>query len=57
MTWPAEALPYFKRQETWEGGETAFRGGAGPIGTRHSRYEDPLIDAVGAADTVVIRIQ
>src|SRR5690606_20905774 len=25
----AEVLPYFKRNETWEGGETAHRGGRG----------------------------
>ena len=42
----ADALPYFKRQETWEGGETEFRGGSGPIATRRSRYADPLVDAV-----------
>ena len=42
----ANALPYFKRQETWEGGEDAYRGGAGPLYTRKSRYADPLIEAV-----------
>ena len=26
-----EVLPYFKRIETWEGGESAFRGGSGPM--------------------------
>src|SRR5450759_1196956 len=29
-TWSyANVLPYFKRQETWEGGEDAYRGGNG----------------------------
>jgi choline dehydrogenase/4-pyridoxate dehydrogenase len=42
----AHALPYFKRQETWEGGETAYRGGSGPLYSRVSRYADPLIDAM-----------
>jgi choline dehydrogenase-like flavoprotein len=26
-----EMLPYFKRVEQWEGGETALRGGSGPV--------------------------
>jgi choline dehydrogenase-like flavoprotein len=26
-----EVLPYFKRFESWEGGETATRGGSGPL--------------------------
>jgi choline dehydrogenase/4-pyridoxate dehydrogenase len=38
-------LPYFRRQETWEGGEDAYRGGAGPLTTRFSRYADPMVDA------------
>ena len=40
-----EVLPYFRRQESWEGGATLFRGGDGPIATRKSRYQDPLVDA------------
>ncbi|MGB0468383.1 MAG: choline dehydrogenase [Pontibacterium sp.] len=28
-----QCLPYFKRAETWEGGEDAYRGGNGPVGT------------------------
>lgn len=40
-----EVLPYFKRQESWEGGADAFRGGTGPVGTRRSRFDDPLIQA------------
>lgn len=40
-----EALPYFKKQENWEGGESEYRGGSGPLTVRESRYKDPLIDA------------
>jgi choline dehydrogenase/4-pyridoxate dehydrogenase len=38
-------LPYFRRQESWEGGASEYRGGEGPLATRRSRYEDPLVDA------------
>lgn len=38
-------LPYFRKQETWEGGATALRGGDGPLATRRTRYEDPIIGA------------
>jgi 4-pyridoxate dehydrogenase len=40
-----EVLPYFKKQESWEGGESEYRGGNGPLTTRKSRYADPLVDA------------
>lgn len=30
----ADALPYFKRSETWEDGEDSWRGGSGPLATR-----------------------
>jgi 4-pyridoxate dehydrogenase len=45
----ANVLPYFKRQESWEGGADAYRGGSGPLTTRRSRYADPLVDALFAA--------
>ena len=38
----AHVLPYFRRQETWEGGAGPYRGGDGPLTTRWSRYPDPL---------------
>jgi len=41
----SDVLPYFRRQESWEGGESFYRGGHGPLATRNSRYEDPLVDA------------
>jgi choline dehydrogenase-like flavoprotein len=41
----ADALPYFKRSETWEGGENPWRGGTGPLGTQWSRMQDPIVDA------------
>ncbi len=40
-----KVLPYFKRSESWEGGESELRGGAGPLTVRRSRYADPLFDA------------
>lgn len=41
----ADALPYFKRCEGWEGGDSPFRGGAGPLGTQFAKTKDPLFDA------------
>lgn len=41
----ADALPYFKRMESWEDGENAWRGGAGPIGVQWAKTRDPLFDA------------
>jgi 4-pyridoxate dehydrogenase len=41
----AHVLPYFRRQESWEGGAGAYRGGAGPIATRRSRLADPMVEA------------
>src|SRR4029079_2520529 len=39
------ALPYFKKQETWEDGASAHGGGDGPLGTAWSTFDDPLADA------------
>ena len=46
----AHALPYFKKQETWEDGASAHRGGDGPLGTCWSTFQDPLADAYTAAN-------
>ena len=40
-----EILPYFRRSETWEGGDSVYRGGSGPIGTEFAKTRDPLFDA------------
>ncbi len=47
----ADCLPYFKRAETWQGGEDTYRGGTGPLGvgggnnmTRNPLYQ-AFIDA------------
>ena len=40
----AEVLPYFKRCESWERGENAWRGGDGPLGVVDSRNRDPLFE-------------
>ena len=44
-----KVLPYFRKQESWEGGASEFRGGDGPLATRKARYQDPLVDAYLAA--------
>ncbi len=41
----ADALPYFKRAETWEHGEDKYRGGSGPLGTQWAKTTDPLYEA------------
>jgi 4-pyridoxate dehydrogenase len=41
----AEVLPYFRRSETWEGGENTWRGGSGPLGVEWAKTGDPLYDA------------
>jgi 4-pyridoxate dehydrogenase len=45
----ADVLPYFRRQESWSGGANTYRGGDGPLATRPSRYDDPLVEAYLAA--------
>lgn len=45
----AQVLPYFRRQESWEGGESAERGVDGPIAVQRCRYQDPLVGAYFAA--------
>ena len=42
-------LPYFRRQETWEGGASAYRGGDGPLRVQHCKYQDSLVEAFGEA--------
>jgi 4-pyridoxate dehydrogenase len=41
----ADVLPYFRRGETWQAGENAWRGGSGPLGTQFAKTRDPLFDA------------
>jgi 4-pyridoxate dehydrogenase len=45
----ADILPYLKRCESWEDGETPLRGGSGPLQTQWARTEDPLYEAWIAA--------
>jgi choline dehydrogenase/4-pyridoxate dehydrogenase len=45
----AHVLPYFRRQESWEGGAGPYRGSSGPLTTRWSRYPDPLSGAFATA--------
>ncbi|RUX73254.1 choline dehydrogenase [Mesorhizobium sp. M7A.F.Ca.US.005.03.1.1] len=44
-----KVLPYFKKQERWEAGESRYRGGSGPLNTQFCRYKDELIDAFATA--------
>jgi 4-pyridoxate dehydrogenase len=41
----SDVLAYFRRQESWEGGASFYRGGDGPLAIRKSKYEDPLVTA------------
>ncbi len=45
----AHALPYFRRQESWAGGTDQYRGGDGPLSTRHTSFSDPIVEAFAAA--------
>jgi len=47
----SDVLPYFRRTESWEGGESSWRGGSGPVALRENRYSDPLFDAFFEAAT------
>jgi len=40
-----DVLPYFRRCETFEDGESQYRGGHGPLGTQWARTPDPLYRA------------
>jgi choline dehydrogenase/4-pyridoxate dehydrogenase len=45
-TWSyAHALPYFRKQESWEGGASTYRGGDGPLTVTWSTFDEPLTDA------------
>ena len=41
----AEALPYFRRGETFAEGADAWRGGEGPLQVQHATTDDPLFSA------------
>ena len=47
----AHVLPYFRRQERWQGGASAYRGGDGPLHTIEPHSNDPLNDAILEAGT------
>ncbi|MFM2278482.1 MAG: hypothetical protein RLZZ444_713, partial [Pseudomonadota bacterium] len=42
----AECLPYFKRAEDWEGGETTYRGSGGPLRIETSKALHPIARAM-----------
>ncbi len=37
-----DVLPYFRKGETWEGGESQWRGAHGPVGTQSAKTQDPI---------------
>src|SRR5712691_9311736 len=41
----SDVLPYFRRQESWEGEAGPYRGGDGPLTVGTAHYADPLIEA------------
>ncbi len=41
----AHALPYFRKQESWEGAPSPYRGTDGPLSVRFSTFHEPLVDA------------
>jgi len=45
----SKALPYFKKEESWQGPASEFRGTDGPVNTQFCQYEDPLLGAYIAA--------
>jgi 4-pyridoxate dehydrogenase len=45
----AHVLPYFRRQESWKGGASYYRGGDGPLSTQLTRFSDPLVEAFADA--------
>ena len=48
--WSYDAvLPYFRRQERWEVGASAWRGGDGPLSVQTCGYRDPLLGAYAEA--------
>jgi len=44
-----KTLPYFRKQENWEGGSDRYRGSGGPLNVQFCRYKDALIDAFAEA--------
>ena len=41
----ADVLPYFKRVESWQDGESEYRGDAGNIGVQWAKTKDPMFTA------------
>jgi len=41
----ADVLPYFKRVESWQDGESEFRGTGGHIGVQWAKTQDPMFTA------------
>ena len=52
-----DVLPYFRRMETYQGGDACWRGSTGPISVSHGRVDYPIIDdwIASAADCGIPR--
>ena len=46
-------LPYFKRCESSDRGESAWRGGSGPLGVTRGTLQNPLFDALYEAGEIL----
>ena len=44
-----DVLPYFKRAETWQGGESTYRGGSGPMHIKQGVFPTPIYESFIAA--------
>lgn len=44
-----DVLPYFKKLESWQGGESDYRGGSGPVKVRTGKIENELFHRFFAA--------
>lgn len=44
-----DVLPYFIKQECWNGDQTPERGRDGPLSVQHCRYQDPLNESYAVA--------
>ncbi len=40
----SNVLPYFKKLESWEGGESDYRGGSGPVHIKKGQFPSPLYE-------------
>ena len=49
----ASVLPFFKRSERYDGGETAYHGASGELGVSDLRNDHPVLRRLGAGGAAV----